>query len=60
MKAVIQTAITLLRERWRQVRGDDGTTAIEWAIFALLALTLAGIVAAAITAAVNHRIPGIQ
>lgn len=42
-------------------RGEDrGATAIEWAIFALLAIAIAGLVAAAITAAVNNRLPGIQ
>jgi Flp pilus assembly protein TadG len=42
-------------------RGDDrGATAIEWAIFALLAILIAGTVAGAITAAVNNRIPGIK
>lgn len=42
-----------------QRRDDTGATAIEWAIFAILALTIAGLVAAAITAAVNNRLPGI-
>jgi Flp pilus assembly pilin Flp len=42
-------------------RADDrGATAIEWAIFALLAIAIAGLVAGAITAAVNNRLPGIQ
>jgi Flp pilus assembly pilin Flp len=41
-------------------RDDRGATAIEWAIFALLAIAIAGLVAAAITAAVNNRLPGIQ
>jgi Flp pilus assembly pilin Flp len=39
---------------------DRGATAIEWAIFALLSIAIAGLVAAAITAAVNNRLPGIQ
>jgi Flp pilus assembly pilin Flp len=61
MKALIQTATCLLRARWRHARTDDaGATAIEWAIFALLALAIAGTVAAAITAAINHRLPGIR
>ena len=42
-------------------RADDrGATAIEWAIFAILAITIAGLVAGAITAAINNRLPGIQ
>jgi Flp pilus assembly pilin Flp len=42
-------------------RGDDrGATAIEWAIFALLAIAIAGLVAGAITAAINNRLPGIN
>jgi hypothetical protein len=41
-------------------RGDDGATAIEWAIFAILALTIGGLVAGAITLAVNNRIPTIK
>jgi Flp pilus assembly pilin Flp len=43
-----------------RARDERGATAIEWAIFAILAITIAGIVAAAITAAVNNRLPGIQ
>jgi hypothetical protein len=41
-------------------RRDDGATAIEWAIFAILALTIGGLVAGAITLAVNNRIPTIK
>ena len=51
----------VLRERLRAARSNDrGATAIEWAIFALLALAVAGLVAGAITVAVNNRLPGIQ
>jgi Flp pilus assembly pilin Flp len=39
---------------------DRGATAIEWAVFAVLAVTIALSVAAAITAAVNNRLPGIN
>jgi Flp pilus assembly pilin Flp len=39
---------------------DRGATAIEWAVFALLAILIAGSVAGAITAAVNNRLPGIK
>ncbi|MBN1171059.1 MAG: hypothetical protein JXA67_02695 [Micromonosporaceae bacterium] len=61
MTALITSVAGLLRQRWRAARADDaGATAIEWAIFALLALTMAGLVAAAITTAVNNRLPGIQ
>jgi len=52
---------TLLRARLRDARADDGgATAIEWAIFAILALAVAGLVAGAITLAINNRIPLIQ
>jgi len=64
MKALTDTAVALLRARWHTMHrdnvGDEGATAIEWAVFALLALTVAGLVAAAITLAVNNRLPGIQ
>ena len=61
MKHLIETALVLLRARWRAARGDDtGATAIEWAIFALMALLVAGLVAGAITLAINNRLPGIQ
>jgi Flp pilus assembly pilin Flp len=61
MTTLIATALALLRERWRAGRTDDtGATAIEWAIFALLALAVAGLVAGAITAAVNNRLPNIK
>jgi Flp pilus assembly protein TadG len=50
------------RERWRVARQyhDRGATAIEWAIFALLALTIAGLVAGAIALAIDNRLPGIE
>ena len=61
MYALIETALALLHDRWRSAHADDaGATAIEWAIFALLALAVAGLVAGAITMAVNNRLPGIQ
>lgn len=41
-------------------RDDDGATAIEWAIFAILALAIAGLVAGAITLAINNRLPLIN
>jgi Flp pilus assembly protein TadG len=61
MVPLIDYTVTMLRERWRTARTDDrGATAIEWAIFALLALAVAGLVAGAITLAVNNRIPRIN
>ncbi len=61
MNHLVEYALIELRTRWRTARADDkGATAIEWAIFALLALTVAGLVAGAITLAVNNRLPGIQ
>ncbi len=60
MNQIIETTVALLRARWQAARRDDaGATAIEWAIFALLALAVAGLVAGAITLAVNNRLPGI-
>ena len=57
----ITALLALAGDRAKQAaRTDDGATAIEWAIFALLALTIAGLVAGAITLAINNRIPGIQ
>jgi Flp pilus assembly pilin Flp len=57
MHALTESTIALLRQRWRAAHADDqGATAIEWAIFALLALAVAGLVAGAITT----RLPGIQ
>ncbi|GAA1570013.1 hypothetical protein GCM10009827_109810 [Dactylosporangium maewongense] len=51
----------MLRRRWRAARADDrGATSIEWAMFALLALLIAGLVVGAITLAINNRLPGIQ
>ncbi len=61
MYVLMESTIALLRERWRAAHTDDrGATAIEWAIFALLALAVAGLVAGAITLAINNRLPGIQ
>lgn len=46
----ITLALAYLRQRWHDLRDDDeGATAIEWAVFAFLAITIAGIVAGAIT-----------
>jgi Flp pilus assembly protein TadG len=61
MYRLIESAITLLRARWSMARNDDrGATAIEWAIFALLALAIAGIVAGAITLAISNRVLNIK
>jgi hypothetical protein len=60
MSPLTQTVLAVARQRWRNARADDtGATAIEWAIFAILALTVAGLVAGAITVAINNRLPGI-
>jgi len=60
MNHLIEAALVLLRARWRTARrGDTGATAIEWAIFALMALLVAGLVAGAITLAINNRLPRI-
>jgi Flp pilus assembly protein TadG len=61
MHQLVGVAIALLRARWQAARDDDtGATAIEWAIFALLAIAVAGLVAGAITLAINNRIPNIK
>ena len=61
MYQLVESAITLLRAQWRTARNDDqGATAIEWAIFALLALAVAGIVAGAITLAISNRVLNIK
>ena len=61
MHTLVESLVVLLRQRWHAAHADDeGATAIEWAIFALLALAVAGLVAGAITLAVNNRLPGIQ
>jgi Flp pilus assembly pilin Flp len=60
MRALLHSATVLLRQRWRDAHTDDtGATAIEWAIFAILALTIAALVAAAITLAVTNRLGSI-
>ena len=57
MNHLIESAVALLRAQWRTARADDrGATAIEWAIFAILALAIAGLVAGAIAVAVDARI----
>ncbi len=61
MLHLLEATMALLRARWQDTRSDDeGATAIEWAIFAILALAIAGLVAGAITLAINNRLPGIQ
>jgi Flp pilus assembly pilin Flp len=51
---LVSIAIGHLRARWKYLRSDDtGATAIEWAVFAVLAILIAGLVAAAITAYVK-------
>ncbi|MEV6922968.1 hypothetical protein AB0M46_00440 [Dactylosporangium sp. NPDC051485] len=60
MKHHTPTTIAL-RRRWHAARVDDrGATSIEWAMFALLALFVAGLVVGAIVIAINNRIPGIN
>ena len=60
MNHLLETSIVLLRDRVRTAKDDDqGATAIEWAIFAILALAVAGLVAGAITLAINNRLPSI-
>lgn len=49
-----------LRARAAAASDDRGATAIEWAIFAILALAIAGLVAGAITLAINNRLPLIN
>lgn len=61
MIQLMTTLLALLGDRVRHAaRHDEGATAIEWAIFAILALLIAGLVAGAITLAVNNRIPQIS
>ncbi|MEU1812971.1 hypothetical protein [Micromonospora aurantiaca (nom. illeg.)] len=55
----LQLLAGYVRARIADARQDDGATAIEWAIFAILALTIAGLVAGAITLAINNRLPQI-
>jgi Flp pilus assembly pilin Flp len=59
-RATVQTRTATVFTRFGRRRDDRGATAIEWAIFAILAITIAGLVAAAITAAINNRLPGIN
>jgi Flp pilus assembly pilin Flp len=60
MHHLIESTITLLRAQWRAARNDDGgATAIEWAMFAIMALAIAGLVVGAITLAVTNRLPKI-
>jgi Flp pilus assembly pilin Flp len=58
--AMVQARAATVLARFGRLRDDRGATAIEWAIFALLAIAIAGLVAGAITAAINNRLPGIQ
>jgi hypothetical protein len=62
MSTITRKIAAVVRGRWNLVRatGDAGVTAIEWVIFALLALAVAGTVAAAVTAFVNTKAAGIQ
>lgn len=60
MSQLLITLVALLKEQAKQAaRNDDGASAIEWVIFGVLAITIATLVALAITAAVNNRLPGI-
>lgn len=61
MFQLVQTLAALTVAQWRAAsKRDAGATAIEWAIFAILALAIAGAVAGVITAAVNNRTPQIK
>jgi Flp pilus assembly pilin Flp len=53
--------VSVVRDRaTAAASNEDGATAIEWAIFAILALAIAGLVAGAITLAINNRLPLIN
>ncbi|GIF74194.1 MULTISPECIES: hypothetical protein [Asanoa] len=56
---LIEILVGYIRARAAEVNDDRGATAIEWAIFAILALLIAGLVAGAITLAVTNRLPSI-
>lgn len=56
----VATLLALVKDQARQARADDGASAIEWVIFGVVAVTLAGLVAAAITAVVNGKLPLIK
>lgn len=59
---IVKKVAAGVRRRWQLVRatGDAGVTAIEWVIFALLALAVAGTVAAAVTTYINTKAAGIK
>jgi Flp pilus assembly pilin Flp len=60
MYQLMESTVALLRARWQAAHDDDeGATAIEWAIFAILALGIGGAVSAAIWLAINNRLPSI-
>lgn len=60
MTEFVTTLLALVKHQADQARADDGASAIEWVIFGVLAVTVAGLVAAAITLAVNNKLPGIK
>lgn len=56
----VTTLLSLVKDQARRASADDGASAIEWVIFGVLAVTVGGLVAGAITLAVNNKLPGIK
>jgi hypothetical protein len=46
---------TMWRQRWEAMRADEGATVIEYAILVLMGFLMAGVVAVAVTDAVQAR-----
>ncbi len=47
--------ITLWVQRWRALRADDGASSVEYTLLVLLGIAVAGLVTAAVTAAVKSH-----
>jgi Flp pilus assembly pilin Flp len=48
------------QQRWQAMRSDEGATVIEYAILVLMGFLMAGVVAVAVTNAVQARSNRIQ
>jgi Flp pilus assembly pilin Flp len=57
---VAKTAWLLWKQRWAALREDEGASTIEYALLVLLGITVAGLVAGAVTIAVRNADKTIQ
>lgn len=60
MLVIARTVGTLWTQRWNALREDRGASTIEYIILVVVGIAVAGLTAAAVTAAVTNHNKGIK